>query len=43
MSMPRPVNSTLTMQKLVTVPTEGSSTTSPVGTPSTGQAPRDGT
>ena len=38
-----PRNGTLTMQNVVTVPASGSSTSSVVGTPSTGQAPRGGT
>ena len=37
-----PVNGTLTMQNVVTVPVSGSSTSSAVGTPQVGQAPRGG-
>ena len=38
-----PRNGTFTMQHVVIVPLSGSSTSSVVGTPSTGQAPRGGT
>ena len=37
-----PANGTLTTQNVVTVPVSGSSTSSVVGTPSVGQAPRGG-
>ena len=37
-----PVNGTLTTQNVVTMPVPGSSTSSAVGTPSVGQAPRGG-
>ena len=38
-----PAKGTFTTQKVVTVPVFASSTTSSVGTPSTGHDPRDGT
>ena len=37
-----PMNGTLTMQNVVTVPTSGSSISSSVGVPSAGQAERGG-